>query len=97
MLSQSGATYREEQRWSKDTDLDGNELNFDKEITYINQWIEARLNYLDSTNSPIITSIKHTSAPSKQKTNNIYNIMGQKLNDIPQKGIYIINGKKHIK
>lgn len=97
ILNESGAAQREEQRWSKDTDLNGNELNFEKEIAYINQWIDARLDYLDSTNSPILSDMNPIPTFIKQKTNTIYNVLGQKINCIPEKGIYIINGKKYIK
>ena len=95
-LTQSGATKREENRWSKDTDLNGNELNFEKEILYINQWIEARLAYLDHFLLPASTDIKNIKL-GKQPQQYIYNIQGQRLNKIPSQGVYIINGKKYIK
>lgn len=95
-LTQSGAAKREEDRWSKDTDLNGNELNFEKEIAYINQWIEARLDYLDQHLLPESTGIKNITSADKSKQY-IYNIQGQRLDKIPSKGVYIINGKKYIK
>ena len=62
-LAQSGAAKREENRWSKDTDLNGNELNFEQEISYINQWIEARLAYLDQSLLSASVRIFHARIP----------------------------------
>jgi len=96
-ISNSGAAAREEKRWSKDSDLSGNELNFEQEIAYINQWIDKRIDYLDSKDSPFTTSIKEVSISKDNVHPKIYNMLGQKLNAIPSKtGIYIINGKKYI-
>lgn len=67
-LNQSGAAKREEDRWSKDTDLNGNELNFEKEIAYINQWIEARLTYLDQYLIPASTNINRGSIYKKEES-----------------------------
>lgn len=97
MLKNSGAAQREEIRWSKDSDLNGNELNFDNEIAYINQWLEQRTAYLDSNNSPLITGIKTVTKQSVIQNDGIYNTLGQKLTTMPDKGIYIINGKKYCK
>lgn len=96
MLSNSGATSREEKRWSKDSDLSGSELNFEQEISYIKQWIDKRIDYLDSQKSPLITSIKEATTKMEQKHHFIYNTLGQRLNTLPTKGIYIMNGKKYI-
>lgn len=95
-LAQSGAAKREENRWSKDTDLNGNELNFEQEISYINLWIEARLAYLDQSLLPASTGINNTILDYQAKQY-IYNIQGQRLDKIPSQGVYIINGKKYIK
>lgn len=81
---------------SKDTDLNGNELNFEQEISYINQWIEARLAYLDQSLLSASTGINNTILDYQAKQC-IYNIQGQRLDKIPSQGVYIINGKKYIK
>mgnify|MGYP002521431852 CR=1 FL=1 len=94
LLKNSGAAQREEVRWSGDSDLAGNQLDFDKEIEYIKDWIQKRLAYLDSENSPLLTAIKQPSFPNK-KNLPIYNIMGQKVSN-SYKGIKIIKGKKYI-
>lgn len=46
-LIASGAAAREEQRWSGDTDIARNQLNFAAELEYIFQWIDKRMDYLD--------------------------------------------------
>ena len=47
ILKQSGAAEREEQKWSGDSDVYGNEINFKKELDYIQNWINKRIAYLD--------------------------------------------------
>lgn len=43
----SGAGKREMKKWSKDSDINGRELNFDTERAYIYDWIERHIAYLD--------------------------------------------------
>ena len=95
LLKNSGAAQREEFRWSRNSDLAGNQLDFDKEIEYIKDWIQKRLDYLDSESSPLLTTIKHTSLPNN-KLLPIYNIMGQKVSN-SYKGIKIVKGRKFIR
>lgn len=44
----SGAIVREEARWSRDTDLDGRELNIYRELKYVTEWIKQRMEHLDN-------------------------------------------------
>ena len=96
-INNCGAAAREEKRWSKDSDLSGNELNFEQEISYITQWIDKRIDYLDSKDSPFTTSIIQTDIPKGKEQQKIFNMLGQKLSTMPSTtGMYIINGKKCI-
>lgn len=97
LLKKSGATKREEKKWSGDLDVNGEEINFDKEIDYITDWITKRMPYLDFEIFPESSNIKDI---SKQPVNDnrIYNLNGQMMNNRKnlKKGIYIRNGKKYI-
>ncbi len=46
-LKRCGAVAREIERWTNDSDLSGNELDFDAELAYIRNWLDIRLDYLD--------------------------------------------------
>lgn len=98
LLKKSGLTKREEKKWSGDTDINGEEINFDKEIAYITDWITRRMPYLDRDIFP--ESFSNITNISKESFNNnkLYNLNGQVVNEkIPlRKGIYIRNGRKII-
>lgn len=94
MLVKSGAASREESKWSKDSDIGGYPLNFEKEIEYIKNWIIERLKYLDTTQFPTINGIQKTQYFKQTKTTQTYNMLGVKVNT-SYKGIKIINGKKY--
>ncbi len=94
----SGAAGREENKWSEDTDINEEELNFEQEIYYISYWLARHLVYLDQTRfllkeNETITGIKHQQNMQQEKT--IYNLQGQKIKT-PHKGIFIMDGKKMI-
>ena len=46
-LENSGAAAREEARWSGDSDIDGKTLDISAEMTYVANWIQRRMVYLD--------------------------------------------------
>ena len=46
-LKRCGAVARETARWTQDSDLSGNELDFDAELAYIRNWLDIRMDYLD--------------------------------------------------
>ena len=94
MLVKSGAASREESKWSKDSDIGGYPLNFEKEIEYIKNWIIERLKYLDTTQFPTINGIQKVQYLKQTKTTQTYNMLGVKVNT-SYKGIKIINGKKY--
>ena len=98
MLKASGAAEREAEKWSMDSDILGEIIDFDSEIEYIKNWITHRIIYLDNMFSyPLYSSIMDT--PVEQNNNiNIYNLQGQKMpiNQKLSKGIYIYQNKKYI-
>ena len=46
-LNECGATEREENRWSGDTDLAGKTLDLNAEMDYVEDWIRRHMDYLD--------------------------------------------------
>ncbi len=93
-----GADKREYAKWNGDTDINRLSLNFDTELSYIEDWITRRMNYLDQTRFKIaelppsgISDIIRKTAD----TDRYYNLQGQPV-EHPTKGIYILNGRKVI-
>jgi len=95
IMNNSGAAQREERIWSHDSDIGYYELNLKQELSYIKDWLHQRFLFLNSNNSPILTNIKQVSQEKSQKSKNIYNILGQKVNT-NYRGLKIKNGKKFI-
>lgn len=100
-LTKSGAYQRETAKWSGDSDLFGQTLDFAAERMYIENWINVRLNTFDyhglpTTIQPVYAeqsdSFQHNGIGSER----IYNICGQRVNSIRTPGIYIRNGRKII-
>ena len=97
LLKLSGAAEREENKWSGDSDVYGHEINFDNEIVYITNWINSRINYLDSQFDYDETMSIHHIEEDKRNSF-IYNLLGQPINrQNTSKSIYIKNGKKYVK
>lgn len=96
LLKLSGATEREEKKWSKDSDVNGEEINFDKEIAYISNWINEHMQYLDYKMISSQSFIKNVNTEYRKQ--NIYNLNGQKVynNTSLNKGIYIQKGRKYV-
>ena len=94
LLISSGAAEREAEKWSKDSDVLGDVIDFNSEIEYICDWISHRISYFDKNifyyDNP--ANINDISVQNNQTTD-IYNLQGQKIKT-PQKGIFIIRGKK---
>ena len=91
LLKNTGAAQREEERWSGDSDVRGEEISFQKETAYITDWITRHMQYLDDNVFTTTTNISYPSV-SRHHTG-FYNLNGQRINT-PQKGIYIWKGKK---
>jgi hypothetical protein len=95
ILKQSGAAQREEEKWSGDSDVYGHEINFEKELEYIKNWINRRILFLDKQfQYGDDTYISNTTYQSEKTI--IYSLFGQRINNYNQlkNKIYIINGKK---
>jgi hypothetical protein len=92
-----GAAKREQDKWSGDSDINYQTLNFEHEYAYICEWIEKHMSYLDNhqfkqIDTDIVNIHTNKNRPS------IYNLRGQKMDNshyLP-KGIYIKNGRKVI-
>lgn len=106
MLTKSGAYGRESNRWSGDSDINGQTLDFEKEREYIHDWIHRRLLSLDYQFSDLLDTYKEYAGienpqieNNKKHTTHIYNISGMQvignLQNLPS-GVYIINGRKVI-
>lgn len=94
LIKKSGAAQREELRWTKDTDIDGQELNFDSELNYIIDWFTRHMSYLDRKISSIPNDIQPVLNP---QSNYYYNLNGQRITGKPSsKGLYIKDGRKVI-
>ena len=92
LLKNTGAAQREEEKWSGDSDVDGETINFEEEITYIINWITQHMIYLDNYVFNKTTNISHSLITSTER-DYFYNLSGQRVNK-PQKNIYITRQKK---
>ncbi len=98
LFRETGADERETARWSG---VDGIYLNFLDEQTYIENWIDDRIKYMDEKYNYTNTSIAIPTECDADSSTHIYNITGLKVgnNNINglSKGVYIINGRKVLK
>ena len=98
LFAESGAAQRETERWSEgggDDVLQMPQLDFDDERSYIDEWIDKRLEFLDrlfNINTDITQHYKDD--PSTSNETRIYDLSGRIHSTMPSKGIYIVNGKK---
>ena len=89
-----GAAAREEQKWSRDSDIGGYELNLQQELDFIYDWIQRRYAFLNAGEfyrDNVSTSVEDVARPSD---NRIFDILGQPVSSPVKSGIYIQNGKK---
>ena len=89
LMKDSGAATREELRWSGDSDIEYQTLNFEEEINYIIDWWEHRLAFMDQYFTDEYKTDIYASVNDK------YAISGMKV-DRTYKGIMIIKGKKYL-
>lgn len=95
ILKQSNAALREQNKWSGDSDVYGYEINFEKELEYIKNWINRRISFLDKQfQYEDDTHISNITYQSKNLV--VYSLLGQRINHLNQlkSNIYIVNGKK---
>ena len=106
-IKKSGAAQRETEKWSGDTDIKGEEIDFDKEYDYICNWITKHMEAVDKKGFPVLYDKEYIDSLfakvdnriiTYKNNNNIYSLSGQRMNSTkPLKhGIYIINRKKVI-
>lgn len=102
-IKKSGAAKRETAKWSGDSDVWGEEIDFDKEYAYICDWITAHLQIVDEKKLPVyydedfFRRMGVEVVRSERKTDsNIYTLQGQQVvnKKTLKPGIYIVNGKK---
>ena len=94
-LLNSGASNREEKRWSYDTDISGHKLDLKKELDYICTWIEERMNFLDSQFSYNSTSVATMNNSSLERDCRVFTLHGT-MPASSYKGIVISKGKKKV-
>jgi hypothetical protein len=93
-FTRGGAAAREEQKWSRDSDIGGYELNLQQELDFIYDWIQRRYVFLNAGEfyqDDVSTSVDDLERPND---NRIFDILGQPVNTPVKSGIYIQNGKK---
>ena len=106
-IKKSGAAQRETDKWSGDSDIMGEMIDFDKEYEYICDWITKHLEAVDKKGFPVQYDKEYmdrifANIPSltinKKSDNYIYTLNGQRIDSTkPLKhGIYIHSGNKII-
>lgn len=95
LIHDSGATTREEERWSGDSDISFLTLNFEEELYYILDWLKHRLDFLDQYFADQYEMGIYASINDKCTINDKYTISGIKVDGL-YKGITIIEGKKYL-
>lgn len=104
-LKKSGAAQRETAKWSGDSDVWGDTIDFDKEYDYICNWITQHMQAIDKKRFPLqyddnyferLTTIKSTINKYNLNNKYIYTLSGQRVQNTKplRSGIYIVNGKK---
>ncbi len=89
-----GAAEREEQKWTRDSDIGGYNLNLQQELDFIYDWIQRRYAFLNAGEfyrDNVSTAVENLNRPTD---NRIFDILGQPINAPVKSGIYIQNGKK---
>ena len=97
----SGAWKRMTDHWNSVSSSKPKYVNdLDTELSYIKDWYKARFAEMDSYFGIETTGIESVNAPvdtDETKEQVIYNLQGQRLSAIPEKGYFILNGKKYCK
>ncbi|MBP5800227.1 MAG: CotH kinase family protein [Prevotella sp.] len=106
-IKNSGAAQRETDKWSGDSDIWGEEINFDKEYEYICDWITKHLEAVDKKGFPVLYDKEYMDSIFaridnkiiiNKSDNHVYTLSGQRINSTNQlkHGVYIVNRKKVI-
>ena len=106
-IKNSGAAQRETDKWSGDSDINGEEIDFDNEYEYICGWITKHMEAIDKKGFPLLYDKEYIDSllakvdnriVTSKNDNYIYTLSGQRINSTKQlkHGIYIVNKKKVI-
>lgn len=95
MLSKSGAYDREEERWSGDSDIYGQTLDFKAERLFITNWIKVRMQTFDAKGFPT-DAIRNVWCSDFGEGNTLYDLQGLRIENPTHPGLYIRNGKKFV-
>ena len=106
-IKNSGAAQRETDKWSGDSDINGEEIDFDNEYEYICGWITKHMEDIDKKGFPLLYDKEYIDSllakvdnriVTSKNDNYIYTLSGQRINSTKQlkHGIYIVNKKKVI-
>ena len=98
----SGAWKRMVDYWNTKSNKPKYVEDLDKELTYIKKWYVERVAQLDDYFGIDVSGIDNVNADFNHDTETpgdgiVYNLQGQRLKDVPQKGVYIMNGLKYSK
>lgn len=74
LLKKSGASEREEQKWSGDSDINYLPINYDDEIDYITDWINRHMTFVDNEVFPAQTGITNVTSVNNNTNTILYNI-----------------------
>lgn len=105
MVTRSGAARREAAKWSGDSDVWGDVIDFDSEYAYICEWITNHMDIVNNTTFPLYynqtyfdeLSIAPVVANSHANSRPVYDLMGRRQTAHGRKpGIYIQQGRKII-
>ena len=106
-VKNSGAAAREEVKWSGDSDVWGDVIDFDSEYVYICDWIRRRMEFIDQTELPLFykkayfdeQEIRTPMMSLIEKQGGVYDLSGRKIDksniNTLKPGLYIIGGKKY--
>lgn len=99
LITRSGAAQREIARWNADSDIRGELISFEYEISYITNWITRHMNEIDRKGFPLSVTIPSSipSVPTTvvDKRKAVYDLSGRRVTDGHLKpGIYVIDGRK---
>ena len=106
-VKHSGAAAREETKWSGDSDVWGDVIDFDTEYAYICDWIRRRMDFIDQTELPLFYKQSYfdeldistqVTMASIAGRSNIYDLSGRKVNKGNngrlKPGVYISDSRK---
>lgn len=106
-VKNSGAARREADKWSGDSDVWGDIINFDQEYAYICDWIRQRMDFIDRTELPLfykqsyfdeLAGVETTASAPHPHDNQIYDLSGRRMpdNTMLRPGMYIRNGRTFV-